>query len=106
MEFRITFDTVKSGCSIIKMEGSQLIISKFIVFQFLKIFFFLSEQTVQDQMKCRVSRHFIWVFNVCKSIRLGLSSIQKVDLFMFWLISGESGIHLERHLRVGTDSQY
>ena len=29
-------------------------------------------------MKCSMMLHFIWVFTVCKSTRLGVSSIQKV----------------------------
>ena len=28
-------------------------------------------QKVQTQMKCRIIRHFIWVFTVCESTRLG-----------------------------------
>ena len=30
-------------------------------------------------MKCRFKRHFVWVFTVCKSTRLGVSSIQRVN---------------------------
>ena len=30
-------------------------------------------------MKCRIKRHFIWVFTVCQSNHLGVSSIQRVD---------------------------
>ena len=35
IEFSIKFDTVKSGCSIIYIEGSQVIISKKILYFFI-----------------------------------------------------------------------
>ena len=38
----------------------------------------LSLQTVQTLMKCRILRHFIWVFTVCKSTRFEFSSPQKL----------------------------
>ena len=31
-------------------------------------------------MKCRILRHFIWVFTVCKSTPLGASNIQRVKI--------------------------
>ena len=37
----------------------------------------LSSQTVQTQMKCCILLHFIWVFTVCQSTHLGMSSIQR-----------------------------
>ena len=33
-------------------------------------------------MTCHFWRHFIWVFTVCQSIHLGVSSIQKVKGLM------------------------
>ena len=33
-------------------------------------------------MKCSIMLHFIWVFTVCQSTRLGVSSIQRVKDFM------------------------
>ena len=44
----IKFDTVKTGCSIVYIERSQVVISKFV----LKIDFVLPN-TVQTLMKCR-----------------------------------------------------
>ena len=42
-----------------------------------------------------------------QSIGLGVPSLQNRRLIdCFWLISGESGIHLERDMCVGTDSPY
>ena len=38
----------------------------------------LFQQTVQSLMKCRIMRHFIWVFAVCQSTRLGVSSLKRV----------------------------
>ena len=32
-------------------------------------------------MKCRIMRHFIWVFTVCQSTNLGASTIQSVKHF-------------------------
>ena len=31
-------------------------------------------------MKCRIMRHFIWVYNVCQSTRLGVSGTQRVKV--------------------------
>ena len=31
-------------------------------------------------MKCRIKRHFIWVFTVCQSTRLGVSGPKRVKL--------------------------
>ena len=39
---------------------------------------FLSQKTVQTLMKCRILRHFIWVFTVLQSTHLGVCSIQRV----------------------------
>ena len=70
-----------------------------------KMIFFYSEKiygTVQILMKCRILRHFIWVFTfrqrthlgvsimwhfirvitVCQSTHLGVSSIQRVNSFL------------------------
>ena len=38
----------------------------------------LSWQTVQTLMKCRILRHFIWVFTVCKSTHFEFSSPRKL----------------------------
>ena len=36
---------------------------------------YFSKQTVQTQMKCSIMLHFIWVFTVCQSTHLEVSSI-------------------------------
>ena len=33
-------------------------------------------------MKCSIMLHFIWFFTVCKSTRLGVSSIQRVKEYL------------------------
>ena len=50
MEFLIKFDTVKSGLSIVYIEGSQIIISTKIVFLSLKISFVLVNSVDPDEM--------------------------------------------------------
>ena len=40
---------------------------------------------MQIQMKCRIMRHFIWVFTVCQSICLGVSDRQRVNPFTFFV---------------------
>ena len=42
--------------------------NKYCIFFSEDRFFF--KQTVQTLMKCRILRHFIWVFTVCKSIHI------------------------------------
>ena len=39
-----------------------------------------SADPVQTQMKCRIMRHFIWVFTDCQNIRMGPSSLQRVNV--------------------------
>ena len=65
MEISIKFDTFKSGSTIVKMEGSQLIISKNIVFLFLKVFFVLANSAGPDEMP-----HFV-------AFHLGLHCLEK-----------------------------
>ena len=50
MVFSIMFDTVKPGWSIVYIEGSQVIISKNIVFLSLKIDFVLANSDGSDEM--------------------------------------------------------
>ena len=66
MEFPIKFDTAKSGWSIVYIEGSQVEIKK-------EIYISFSNSADPDEMphdavlmKCRMMRHFIWVFTVCQ----------------------------------------
>ena len=42
----------------------------------------LSQQTVHTMMKCRMMRHFIWVFTDCQFTRLGFCCLQRVNLFI------------------------
>ena len=74
IELSIKFDIVNSGRSIIYIEGLQLIISNKGHTSYFNSS--LSYQTVQTLMKCRHMRHFIWVFTVCFSTRLVVSSPQ------------------------------
>ena len=69
LDFFIISDTVKSGWSI---NLSQVVISK-------NKFFFSGLTNNGDLMKCRIMRHFIWVFTVCQSIRLRGSDLKRVN---------------------------
>ena len=78
MECSIKFEMIKSGWPIVCIEGSQ------VIFYFQKILYFFfwslifSQQTVYTLMKCCIMLHFIWVFNVCLSTHIGVSSLQRV----------------------------
>ena len=74
MEFSINFGTVKSGLSIVYIEGSQVIFHNI---SFSEDQFCLSK-TVQTLMKCSIMLHFIWVFTSCQSTHLGVSGLQRV----------------------------
>ena len=67
--------------SVSSLESSTLppSLSNSIVHMYLFVWiFFLPYQTVKTQMKCSIMLHFIWGFTVCQSIRLWVSSKQKV----------------------------
>ena len=57
MEFSIKFDTVKSGWSIVYIEGLQVIISKNITFPSFKIDFILANNADPDKMPPYVAFH-------------------------------------------------
>ena len=80
MELSIKFDTctVKSGWSIIYIEGSKIIIPKNIIFLSLNDDFVLL-QTVQTLMKCCIKWYFIWVFTVCESTHFGVFGVQGAE---------------------------
>ena len=59
MEFPTKFDTVKTGCSIVCIEGPQVIISNF-------FFFFVWRSILSNQIQCRHK-----VFTVCRRTHLG-----------------------------------
>ena len=65
MEFSMKFDTIMFVKSIVPITG----------YNFQKYYIFL--QTVQTMMKCRLMRHFIWVFTVFHSTRLRVSGHKK-----------------------------
>ena len=72
MEFSKTYDTVKSTWSIVYIEGLQVI-----------IFFYqisVSESNFGLVNSVDPDEIFIWVFIVCKSTRLEVSSLQRVNL--------------------------
>ena len=83
MEFPIKFDTVKSGWSIVYTEGSQIIISKIIIFLSLKIDFGLANNADPDEMMHYarlglILQQLIWVYNGCQSTCLRVSGTQRV----------------------------
>ena len=51
-----------------------------IVMDFCPLRLLSSLQKVQTLLKCSIKLHFIWVFTVCQSTHLGVSSIQWVNL--------------------------
>ena len=57
MEFSIKQHTIKSECSIVYMEGSQVIISKNIVFLTRKINFVLENSSDSDEMQHHAAFH-------------------------------------------------
>ena len=57
MEFSIKFDIVKSGCSIVYIEGIQVIFPKNIIFFSLKIDFVLANSADPDEMSLHVAIH-------------------------------------------------
>ena len=72
MEFSIKFDTVKSGWSIVYIEGSQVIISKNVVFLSLKIDCSKANSADPDEMSHYVAFH------------LGLHCLPKYPFRGFW----------------------
>ena len=57
MEFPIKFDTVKSGWSIVYIEGSQVLISKNIIFLSLKISYVFPNSADPDEMQHYAAFH-------------------------------------------------
>ena len=77
MEFPIKFDKVKSGWSIVYIEGSQVIISKNIFYFFLyKINFVLANSADTDEMLYNAAFH------------LGLHCLPKYPFRGFWSTKG------------------
>ena len=68
----IKFDTVKSGWSIVYIEGLLGIMSEM---------FFLSLKF--DFVLANFMGHFIWAFTVCDSTHLGVSSPQRVHFHLY-----------------------
>ena len=77
IEFSNKLHKIKSGWSIVYIEGPQVIISeKKHCISFYGYRFCLSKQCTS--IKCRIMRHFIWVFTLCQSTSLGVSSFRRV----------------------------
>ena len=68
---------IRTGWSIVYIEGSQVIFKKNLLYFFLLIPI-LFKQTVQARMKCSIMLHFIWVFTVCQTTCLEISSLCSV----------------------------
>ena len=77
MNSAIRLDIKNLGC-IKESKGKKIIIKMY----FIPWRYFLSKQTRQTLMQCSILLHFIWVFAVCHSKRLRVSSIQRVNLDM------------------------
>ena len=73
MEFSIKFGRVKSEWSVVYIEGSQVIISKYC------FTFFLANGADPEEMS--QLRHFIWVFTFCESTHLGVSNLQRLNQY-------------------------
>ena len=63
MECPIKFDTIKSGWSIVYIEGTQVITSKMNLFLSLKIDFVLATSSVHDEMGQWSSTHAVLKHN-------------------------------------------
>ena len=74
MDISQKFDTVKSGWSVLYIEGSKVIFSKKFVFLLFKINFVLAYSADPDEMP--IMRHFILVFTGCQKFPVynGLST--------------------------------
>ena len=81
MEFPIYFDTVKSGWSIVYIEGSHIIISKKNIFLSLKINFALSNSVNPDEMPHHAA------------FSLGLHCLPKHPFRGFWSTKGKTLIN-------------
>ena len=77
MDFPIRINLMKMGLSIIYLRGQCSELHNYDLFKSMK--FVLNSQKVLALVKCSIMLHFIWVFTVCKSTRLGLSRIQRVN---------------------------
>ena len=80
MDFSIRFDTVKSGWSIVYIEGSQDIIPQKYILLSLKIDFATSNSVDPDEM-LHSTGYFIGVFTICESTRLRVSCLQTLISF-------------------------
>ena len=78
MAISINFDVVKSGWSIVYIEWSHLLFLNVIEFLSQKNDIVLANST--DLVESCVLQHFIWVFTVCQSTCLEVSSLQKVKM--------------------------
>ena len=91
MELPIKFDTVKSGWSIVYIEGSQVIISKNIEFLSLKIDFVLANSADPDEMPHYAAFH------------LGLHCLPKY-MFLGFLVHKGLIVHL--HISLSSQMVY
>ena len=79
MQFSIKFDTAMSGWSIVYVESQRLYFQiYYISFYESKIDFVLANSADPYEMPRYAVFHFIWVFIVCQSTRLGVSGLQMV----------------------------
>ena len=79
MKFPIKFYTVKSGWSIVYIEGSQVIISKKYCILLSEDLFTFTNNVNPDEMQRSIMLHFIRVRTVCQSTHLGVSGPQRVN---------------------------
>ena len=77
MEFSRKLHTIKSGWSIVYIEGLQVIDFQQILYLFLWRLI-LALQTVQTLMNCSIMLYFIWIFTASHSTHLGVSGIKMV----------------------------
>ena len=72
MDFPIHIDTISRGLSIVYFKASQVDLSKSGCISVPERCFNLSKQCILLQV--------IWVYTVCQSTHLGVSSIQRVKI--------------------------
>ena len=76
MDFPIYIDTFSIGHPIVYFKGSQVDFSKLWCISVLDGCFILANRVDPDGI---IMLQFIWVFIVCQSLHLGVSSIQSVN---------------------------
>ena len=74
MDFPILIDTVSMVLSIVYFKGSHVEFLYYNVFLSLKVVLIVGNSADPEEML-----HSFWVFTICQSTRLGVSTLQRVN---------------------------